>query len=266
MLPVLFRLGRLEIHGYGLLLAVSFLVGIYWAMYRAQKRGLDRNKIMDMSLIIIISAVVGSRFFYVITHIDEFRGHWLDSISPFQSSGTIGIAGLSMLGGVVLAIAAILIYCRIKKLPLLKILDVMAPCFAMGLFLTRIGCFLNGCCFGKPSDLPWGIRFPLNSAAGSIFQETIHPTQLYSSLYGLVILLVILILERKPRFTGFSAAVFFVMYGTGRFLVDWVRYYETSVTFSVLGTLFTFNQVISLCMALAGVIFLLKHRKAGRPE
>ena len=137
MLPVLFRLGRLEIHGYGLLLAVSFLVGIYWAMYRAQKRGLDRNKIMDMSLIIIISAVVGSRFFYVITHIDEFRGHWLDSISPFQSSGTIGIAGLSMLGGVVLAIAAILIYCRVKKLPLLKIIDVMAPCFALGLFLTR---------------------------------------------------------------------------------------------------------------------------------
>ena len=87
MYPVLLKLGRLEIHSYGLMLAISFLIGIYWAMHRAPKRDIDKNHVMDLSLFIVICAIVGSRLMYVVTHLDEFRGHWLDTISPFQSSG-----------------------------------------------------------------------------------------------------------------------------------------------------------------------------------
>ena len=267
MHPILLKLGRFEIHAYGVMLAIAFLMGIYWSMHRAQKRGIDRNEIVDLSVIIILCAIVGSRLMYVVTHLDEFRGRWLDTVNPFQSSGEIGIAGLTMLGGVILALAAILVYCGLKKIPVLKLFDVLAPAFGLGIFLGRIGCFLNGCCFGKPCDLPWGVVFPLISPAGSAMPGLrLHPTQLYSSFYGLIILVVILALDRKPRFDGFLVSVFFVLYGVFRFAVDFVRYYEPSVKLHVFGAGFTFNQVISLLMFLTGLGLLLvlrkRHKKA----
>lgn len=265
MFPVLFRLGRLEIHSYGLMLALSFLIGIYWAMSRAEKRGIEKNRVMDLSLIIVICAIVGSRLLYVITHLDEFRGRWLDTFSPFQSSGEIGLLGLTMLGGVLLALAAILIYCKIKKLSVLKLSDSMAPAFALGIFLTRIGCFLHGCCFGKACDLPWAVTFPLNSPAGSVLPgQHLHPTQLYSSLYGLVILIVILLLDRKPRFDGFLLSVFFMLYGIFRFGVDFLRFYESSVKAFFGGISLTINQLISLAMFGCGLtLFVILRKRYG---
>ena len=267
MHPVLFRFGRFIISSYGLLLAISFLTGIYWSMYRAQRRGINQNHVMDLSLIIVFCAIFGSRFMYVVTHLDEFRGHWLDTVNPFQSSGEIGLAGLTMLGGVVFAIIAILVYCTIKHIPILKLCDVMVVAFALGIFLTRIGCFLTGCCYGKPTSLPWGVKFPLGSPAGSepVLQGLhLHPTQLYSSIYGLIILVTILVLDRKPRFDGFCLSVFFMLYGVSRFLIDFLRYYESSVKFLIFGFGFTFNQAISFVMFMVGLIlfFTLQKRKA----
>lgn len=257
MYPVLLKLGRFQIHPYGLLLAISFLVGILWAMKRAGRRNMDRNQVMDMALIIIICAILGSRIFYVITHLSEFRGRWMDTINPFQSSGDIGLAGLSMLGGVVLSFAAIIVYCLVKKISLIRFCDVFAPSFAFGLALTRIGCFLNGCCFGKPCNLPWGMVFPMDSPAGSMLPGLkLHPTQLYSSLFDWILLIVLVLLDRKKRFDGFIMSVFFIMYGLFRFSIDFVRYYESSVQFHVAGVAITFNQLISLCMALTGVSLL----------
>ena len=115
MFPVLLKLGRFEIHAYGLTLAISFLLGIYWAMARSSRRGLDKNQVMDLSLIVVLAAVLGSRLLYVVTHLEEFQGRWLDTINPFQSNGQIGIAGLSMLGGVILSLIAIVAYSAVKK-------------------------------------------------------------------------------------------------------------------------------------------------------
>jgi phosphatidylglycerol:prolipoprotein diacylglycerol transferase len=235
-------------------------VGIYWAVHRARKRKISPTEVMDLSLIIVIAAIVGSRLMYVLTHLDEFRGRWFDTINPFQSTGEIGIAGLTMLGGVVLSLAAIVVYCAVKGIPILRLCDVMAPSFALGLALTRIGCFLNGCCFGKPSHLPWAMVFPLSSPAGSIHQGIpIHPTQVYASASGLLILAVLLVLDRKPRFDGFLMSVFFMMYGILRILEDTVRYYESSVQFSLAGVQVTFNQLIAFLMALFGVAVFLSH-------
>jgi len=257
MYPVLFHLGRFQIHPYGLLLAISFLVGILWAVKRAERRNLDKNQVMDLSLIILICSILGSRIFYVVTHLEEFRGHWIDTFNPFQSSGEIGIAGLSMLGGVLLSLAAIIVYSSAKKLSLLRFCDVVAPSFTLGLALTRIGCFLNGCCFGKPCRLPWGMVFPPDSPAGSTLPGLkLHPTQLYSSLFDWVLLGVLLVLDRKKRFDGFIFSIFFIGYGLFRFGIDFVRYYESSVQVRVLGIALTFNQIISLSMAVVGLLVL----------
>lgn len=250
---------RFAIHGYGLMLALSFMLGIYWAMRRAKKEGVDPNNIMDLSIWIVVSAIIGSRFLYVIYHLEEFRGHWLDTVNPFQSSGQIGIAGLTMLGGVVLAIVVSLIYLRIKKLPVLKVTDIMIPSFGLGIFLTRIGCFLNGCCHGVPTDLPWGVTFtnPYSACAPDLLNQAIHPTQIYSSLYGLLILVVLLVAERYKKYDGFLFYLFFILYGVSRFLVDMVRYYEESAIVSGLGI--TINQTISLMMILTGILLLVNN-------
>lgn len=258
MHPVLLKLGPVEIHAYGLMLAISFMVGIYWAMARAPKRGIEKNDILDLSIIVVICAIVGSRFFYVITHLDEFKGRWTDTFNPLQSSGQVGLSGLSMLGGVVLVLIALVAYCRIKHISILKLCDTLAPTFALGIGLTRIGCFLNGCCFGRPGDLPWCVKFPLNSPAGSVLQNTlIHPTQLYASLYGFVILGIILLADRKKRPDGYLLALFFMLYGAARFFIDFVRYYEASVQFHFLGAAFTFNQAISFVLFAIGLVFFI---------
>jgi len=258
MHPILFRIGRLEIHSYGLMLAISFLLGILWAVKRSEKRGIKQTDIMDLSFLIVLASIIGSRALYVITHVEEFSGHWTDTFNPFQSSGQIGISGLTLLGGVVLSVITVIIFCVIKKIDILRLMDVLAPSFGLGIFITRIGCFLNGCCFGQPSDLPWAMVFPLISPAGYTLQGVhIHPTQLYSSLYGLIITGILFLLDKKKRHDGFIVAVFMILYGISRFFVDFVRYYEDCVKFPFMGYRFTVNQGISFLMLLAGVLILI---------
>jgi phosphatidylglycerol:prolipoprotein diacylglycerol transferase len=264
MHPVLLRFGRFVISSYGLLLALSFMIGIFWSMHRAKKRGIDQNLVMDLALIIVFCAIVGSRLMYVVTHLDEFRGRWLDTFNPFQSSGQIGLAGLTMLGGVVLSLIALVIFCRVKKLSMLRLADILAPAFGLGIFFTRIGCFLTGCCYGKACELPWAVRFPLSSPAGSdpeLQGLMLHPTQLYSALYGLGIMGLLVWLDRKPRPDGSLMAAFFMLYGLCRFFIDFVRAYEASVKVVLFGYGITFNQVISFLMFVAGLVIWFVVRK-----
>ena len=250
------------------MLAISFLLGIFIAVRRAKKKGVDPNQIMDLAVIIIISAIVGSRALYVIAHTEEFRGHWLDTISPFQSSGEIGIAGLTMLGGVILAFISGYIYIKVKKLDFLKLADVILPSVGLGIFITRIGCFLNGCCFGLPGHDHLCLVFPSNSAAGSVFPQTpLIPTQLYSSLYGLIIFAALLLAEKKQKFDGQLLFLFFILYGIARFVIDFFRYYETSMILFKIGEKgISVNQGISLVFVLLGIFLLVRayarHSKA----
>lgn len=261
MHPVLFRLGALEIRSYGLLLALSFLIGIYFSIYRAKKRNVDPNHIMDLSVILIISAIVGSRLLYVLFHLDEFKGHWTDTFNPFQSNGQIGIAGLTVLGGVILSFLSSFIFLRLRKLSFYKIADIMIPAVGFGIFLTRIGCFLNGCCYGLPCDAGSHlcVTFPLNSAAGSHFPGVpLIPAQLYSSLYGLIIFAVLLFAERWKKFDGFLLALFFILYGIARYLIDIYRYYEDSMVIWAFGDRgLSLNQGISLVFVIIGIILLI---------
>jgi len=254
----IFQIGPLEIHSYGLMLAMSFLIGIYFSIYRAKKRGIDPNRIIDLAVVVVLAAIVGARFLYVIFHLDEFKGHWLDTFNPFQSSGQIGIAGLTMLGGLIAAVGFGMLYLKIKKLPMLKIADIVAPAIGLGIFITRIGCFLNGCCYGIPTDSKLGMIFPPESPAGFAFpNQPIHPTQLYSSLYGLIIFGSLLVLERYKKFDGFLLYIFFILYGLFRFIVDIFRYYETSmVLFQVDDFSISVNQGISILMVLIGGVLI----------
>lgn len=269
MHPILFRIGPLTLRSYGLMLALSFFLGIILAGRRFKRMGGDPNKIIDLAVVIIIASIIGSRFFYVIFHWDEFSGDLLGIINPFNNPEGIGIAGLSMDGGLVLAILSGLLFLKLTKQPVLSTLDAIAPSFALGIFLTRIGCFLNGCCFGEPCSGPLGVVFPEESLAGWVYPNTpIHPTQLYNSMGGLAMLGLILYLERYRRFPGFTVFLTLILYGLLRLIVDFFRYFEESAILFRLGNRhFTVNQGISLVvMIMALVFFLRSHYRRSTAE
>jgi len=253
MHPVVFKFGWFEIHSYGLLLALSFVIGVLIACYRAQKNQITVAVILDLSIVVIISGIIGARLMYIIFHLDEFRGRWLDTISPVQSNGEIGIAGMTVIGGFVLAIFAGVVYLWRKKQPILKIADLMAPSVALGLCLTRIGCYLQGCCFGLPCNPIFGVVFPTASPAGYVFpNQAIIPTQLYSSLSGFLIFLILLGFARKFHdFDGATFFLLFILYGIARFIIDFFRYYEKNmVLMQFAGHNISANQGVAILLIL----------------
>jgi phosphatidylglycerol:prolipoprotein diacylglycerol transferase len=266
--PVLFRIGPFALRSYGVLLALSFFLGILLASRRLTKMGGDGAKMIDLAVVIIIASIVGSRLFYVIFHWGEFAGRLMDIINPFNNPEGIGIAGLSMDGGVFLAVLCGLLYLRLTRQPVLLTLDAMAPSFGLGIFLTRIGCFLNGCCFGRPCDTDLGIVFPPESLAGWQYPGVpLHPAQLYNAAGGLIMLGLLLWLERYRTFRGFTFLLAVIFYGILRLIVDFYRHFEENIfILRIAETGLTANQVISgLAMLIALVAFIwLSIRSRGR--
>lgn len=264
MYPELLHFGPVVISSYGVMLALAFLAGIFITSKLAERRGIDPNGILNLVLIIMVSAIVGSRLLYVLTHTGEFEGRWKYAFLPIQPDGTVGLSGLIFLGGFIAALLIGASYIKYKKMPFWEISDSMAPALAFGLFLGRIGCFLNGCCFGLACNLPWAVHFPAHSPAAAVMGNAyIHPTQLYSAFYNLLIFFILIAAERKKMFSGFLAGTFIVLYGISRFSVDFFRYYENQMR--VIGGL-NLNQVISLAMAVMGVIVLISRMpRAEKP-
>lgn len=248
MHPVLIEIGRLRIYSYGFMLALSFWVGIMLAARRARARGVPPDRIYDLSIILILAAVVGSRVLYILTHRDEYRS-LLDVVALWQG-------GATFYGGFALALALAALYLRRAKLPFLLVADIAAPSIALGDFFTRIGCFLSGCCFGAPTGSPFGVVFPPDCPAGLHAPETaLHPTQLYSSVFGLALVAALLALERgRRRSAGYTFALLCVFYGAGRFTIDLFRHYEPSSR--IAGGL-AVSQAASLLLAASGVLILL---------
>ena len=259
MYPDLFSLGPVHIKTYGLALAISFFLGVWLAVKRAEANGQKSQDMIDLSFILIIAAIIGSRLFYVVYHTEEFADHWLDAINPFQSSGSIGIAGLSMMGGVVLAIIGAMIYFIAKRMRPWPLLDAMAPAFFLGLGIARIGCYFNGCCYGIATDCWCGVTFPYHD-------HSVYPTQLLSSAAGFIMLGLILLIEKKKKsFDGFTFWLALMMYSIWRFAIDFIRYYEDSMVILRVGDVhITRNQFLTICLfiiALAWFLYL-KNRNA----
>jgi phosphatidylglycerol:prolipoprotein diacylglycerol transferase len=249
MHPVLFKIFSFPIHSYGLMLALSFLLGIWFSGWLAKKRGLNPEVIADMGFWLILSAIVGARLYYVILHFEEFRGDLLSIINPFQGE-TIGIGGLVMLGGYIGAVIAAILFFKIKKLPFLPYADVVSPSVGFGIMLTRIGCFLNGCCYGGVSEGLLAVKFPLECPAGAyqhhIHAASLYPSQLFESIGGLIIALIVLAVARKKIFIGFQFYLTGLLYSVLRFFVDYSRFYDTSER--LFGTSLSHNQGICIVM------------------
>lgn len=261
MHPTLFKIGPFALHSYGLMLALAFGFGIWIASKRAPRRGVEGQAVMDVAVASLLFGLAGGRIAYVITHWDEFEGRLLDIISPIQSDGTIGIAGLVLLGGVVAGFGGAYWMSRKRGVSFLNLTDIMIPSLALGIAFGRVGCFLNGCCFGNTCGLPWGVVFPESSLAGSVYpHQHIHPTQLYEALAMLVLFAVLLWRDRTSLREGVLTGWFLVLYGVWRYFVEGLRWYEEGMIFGSLGDhRITFSRVISLAMIVVG-IYLMRRR------
>lgn len=218
MYPILFKAGIFEVHAYGFFIALAFICGILLSIYYSRKEGIDIQVVFDLAFYILIAAIVGSRLFYVIGTWDQFRDNPLDIFMVQRG-------GLVFLGGFLLAFIVVIIYARIKKMPLFKLFDAIAPSAALGYSMTRIGCFLNGCCFGLPASFPWALKFPPRSLADSYFPgEALHPTQIYSMLLMFIVFVVLVLMYRNKKFDGQIFLWFFVLYSIYRFAVEALRY------------------------------------------
>jgi len=267
MHPVLFRIGHLAIRSYGFFLVVAFLVGIWLALKRVKKSDIETGSIIDLAILVLVSSIVGSRLFYVVFHLEEFEGRFWDIINPIHPGEDIGIGGLSMVGGVVLAILCGLVYLYIKKMKVWKIADIVSPSFILGLSIARIGCLLNGCCFGKPTGSFLGVIFPLDSPAGYVFPSTpIYPTQVFSSFGAVAILAVLLYLERYKNFDGFVFWLMLMLYSVNRFILDFFRFYEPSTTFTFFQMKFSSNQVTLFFVFLISLAMFIWFKKRGKTE
>ena len=149
---------HVTIKSYGLMMVIGFLAAIYIIRRLSRDITPDPQMITNAALYSLIAGVVGSRIFYVFHHYEEFAGRPMQVFAIWQG-------GLELLGGVILAITVILLYLRYHKLPTRKYLDILAIGLMAALVFGRLGCFMNGCCFGRPTELPWGIRFPYGAPA-----------------------------------------------------------------------------------------------------
>lgn len=265
MYPDLFHIGPLPVRSYGLALAVSFFLGVWYIKYLTERHNRPFEPFLTIAYILIAGGVIGARLSYVLMHLEDFSGNWLNSFNPFQG-GQFGIAGLNLYGGVLMAILGVLVYCRFKKMSILDVFDFFSPTLGLGLAVTRIGCFLNGCCFGTPTDLPWGVSFPEGSIPYYIYQNAhLHPSQIYSSLYGLGIFLVLHFKMRSRKFVGQLIAIMFMVEAAFRYAIEYVRYYENEMHFSFWGMNPTYNHVISIGLFLTGAIIYIVQSKKPLP-
>lgn len=213
MYPELMKLGPLTIHSYGFFIALGFTFGILVALWRGKKFGVDSGIILDMAIYIIISAIVGSRIFYVIV---SYKDYIRDPIRIFY----IHQGGLVFYGGLIGVLITTAYYIKANKLDYFKTADMIIPALPVGHFFGRMGCFLNGCCYGAHTACFTGIVFP-NFRGDTIPR---HPTQLYEAFACLFFFFVLLIIEKKiAKWKGALFVTYIYLYSFWRFMIEFVR-------------------------------------------
>lgn len=251
MHPTLIQIGHFAIHSYGLMLAVAFLVAIQIFLARGRARGLSEDRLSSLSLVLLVLAIVGGRAFYVLTH-------WADYKSDPLSIVRLWEGGLMIYGGYILAILGGIAYVRRAGMPVWRVADAAAPSMAIGVGLGRIGCFLNGCCYGLPTHAPWGIHFPPEAYSSVVFPgEALQPSQLYMVAAGLGLFVLLLALDRKPRFDGWLFWTYVAIDAGLRFVIDFTRYYDDASTLGKIGGLtFNVNQAVSVGLIATSLVML----------
>lgn len=239
MRPVLLKLFGIKIYGYGTMIAIGIIAALLLLSYRCKKKGYDEDSIFNMAIIAIICGVIGGKVLYIITDIKAIMA----DPSLLKDIGSGFVVYGSILGGALGAYG----YCLKKKWSVLKIFDLAVPSLPLAQGFGRIGCFLAGCCYGKATDLAWGVHFKEGSL-GPI-EGSVHPTQIYSSIFDFALAVFLLWLDRKQKKDGRLFSLYLIIYSIGRFFVEFIRD-DPRGSVGVLST----SQFISLLIVVVGLV------------
>jgi phosphatidylglycerol:prolipoprotein diacylglycerol transferase len=257
MHPILFSVGGWPVYAYGVLLAAAYLAGLQMAVVRARRRGLDGTKVMDLGIYLIIAALVGAKLMLVIVDFDYFRTQPKELLSLVRAGGVF-------YGGLIAALIAAIWLVRRYQFSLWTTADLFAPGIALGHVIGRLGCLMAGCCYGKPTGLPWGVVFTDPAAAANVGTPLgikLHPTQLYDAGAELIILIVLLVTERRGKpFPGRTFWLYMLLYAISRFVVEVYRGDERGTLMGV-----STSQFVSIVIAPLAIWMLwrLSRRAAG---
>lgn len=260
----LFYIGRFSVHGYGLMIGIGFILALFLGEYRAKKKGMKEEAIIDLAIIAAVGGFLGAKILYIIVSFKEFLQNPL---------AVIGSEGFVVYGGIISGVLCCMLYCKVKKLKFLDYFDIVMPEVALAQAFGRIGCFLAGCCYGRPTDSVFGVVFPEDSLAPAGIK--LIPTQLISAAgdFAIAIILIILAdvvfkkakecsLKTKTGFgmvSGDIGCIYMFLYGIGRFLVEFLR----NDVRGTVGNLST-SQFISLFIVAGSIIlYVINHKKAS---
>ena len=217
MYPILFQFGSFHIYAYGFFIVLGFTAAVILAFLKIRQSNirLSFENSVDLFFYTVCSSILGARILFVLIHFDVYRD---DPLKIFK----IWEGGLVFYGGLVLAILVGFGYMKWHRLPIWNVADLISPLIALGLSFGRVGCFMAGCCYGKETNLPWGIIFK-NPDSLARLNVTLHPTQLYEASMGLILFFFLSWMERRKRFEGQIFWLFLFLYSVIRFFIEFLR-------------------------------------------
>jgi phosphatidylglycerol:prolipoprotein diacylglycerol transferase len=215
MHPIAFHFGDFTVHWYGVMVALAFVFGLWTASRRGLQENFSPEKVLDLGPWLILGGLLGARVFYVVSY---WKEQFADK--PFREVFMVQHGGLVFYGGLIGAALSGIIYARWKKMPVWKLSDVLAPSIALGSVFGRIGCLMNGCCYGRVCTAPWAIRFPEDHETHGL---ALHPTQVYDSLLNFALYVFLAWLYRRKKFDGQIFALYLMCYAVTRSIVEYFR-------------------------------------------
>lgn len=253
VLPALDDGVGVPIRGYGVMLLVAAAAGTWLSIVRGRAIGIDADTILALATEVFIWGLVGARLFYVL----EYRGQFFRAdTSLFESLAAIvniAAGGLVVFGALPTAAVAVCRFAARRGIPVLRLADCIAPGLLIGLAVGRIGCFLNGCCFGGPCDLPWAVRFPAGTGPADNYPAAgggslpLHPAQLYAAVDAFLLAVLAVLYTPLARRDGEVFALVLTLHPLSRILLESIRVDESPA----LGTPFSISQLVSIALLLA---------------
>ncbi len=229
MHPILFHIGPFPVRAYGVLILIGFFLALRYAMSEARRmaagatdgrNSITPDQVFDMSIFGLVAGLLGTRIVYVALNWNLFADNPIEALK-------IWTGGLSFIGAPIFGFGYAWLYCRRHNLSFLSAADIGAPGFALAYAFGRIGCFLNGCCYGHACNLPWAVRFHADGTSDALTAPS-HPTQIYAAVMSLCIFAVLHRLRRRQHRDGEVLLVYFMLYAVYRFINDFFRGGATS--------------------------------------
>ncbi len=256
MFPLLFEIpifGGIRIYTYGVLVAVGFVLGIFWTTREAKKAGVRPDFVLDLSFYIIIAALVGSRILYIIIDWRRYAAHPIDVLKIWEG-------GLVFYGGLIGAMLMSLYTIRRHRLSFLKVADLFMPGVALGHAIGRLGCFASGCCYGRETTGFLSVVFPPNRYSLAPAGVSLYPSQLFESLAAFLIFILLTLVRRKKGFDGQIFLVYLVLYSVSRSILETFR--GDSVRGFIIPHWLSTSQFVSIALiVVAGAIYYHRRRQ-----